>query len=159
MAKIDLLATEPGQRAVVVDWKTSLRRPSRTVVSRRLQTRVYRYLAVRAGSSHNGGHPLQPHQVEMVYWYAEFGGATERFPYDSEQHAADQNFIADLVREIDAHSEAIWPLTPDTRRCRFCKYRSLCERGAEPGFFGDLDEDLEPADSEIDLEQIAEVAF
>ncbi len=159
VAKFDLLAVDPGLHAVVVDWKTSLRRPPRAVLERRLQTRVYRYLVVLAGSDFNGGQCPFPGQVEMVYWYAEFDGAIERFPYGTSQHAEDHDFLADLVREITTCSEDIWPLTDDAVQCRFCRYRSLCDRGAKPGFFGDLDEDMEPTEFEIDLEQIAEVAF
>jgi CRISPR/Cas system-associated exonuclease Cas4 (RecB family) len=159
VAKFDLLAAEPGERLVVVDWKTALKRPSRTVLARRLQTRVYRYLAVEAGAAYNGGQRPQPEQVEMVYWFAEFGGALERFPYDAAQHSADGEDLAALLADIVAHHESIWPLTSDQRRCRFCNYRSLCERGVQPGFLSDLDEDLEQLELEIDLEQVAEIEF
>jgi CRISPR/Cas system-associated exonuclease Cas4 (RecB family) len=159
VAKYDLLAVEPCLRAVVLDWKTSLRRPPRTVLEHRLQTRVYRYLAVEAGSGYNCGENPLPDQVEMVYWYAEFDGAMECFPYSAEQYAADQGFLAGLIGEITTRTEEIWPLADDAGQCRFCKYRSLCDRGAKPGFIGELDEDMEPTEFQIDLEQIAEVAF
>jgi hypothetical protein len=159
LAKLDLLAIEPGERLVVVDWKAVLKRPSRAVLAKRLQTRVYRYLIVQAGSALNGDVQPEPEQVEMVYWFAEFGGAAERFPYDVAQHAADCDYLSSLVVEIAAHEEPIWPLTPDERRCRFCNYRSLCERGVKAGFPQDLEDDLEPDALEIDLEQIAEIEF
>jgi len=158
-ATYDLVAVEPGERLVVVDWKAVLTRPSRAALARRLQTRVYRYLAVKAGATFNDGQPPQPGQVEMIYWFAEFGGAIECFPYDADQHAADCDYLAGLIAEIAAHSEPIWPLTPDERRCRFCNYRSLCERGATAAFLEDLEDDLELPEVVIDLEQIAEVAF
>jgi hypothetical protein len=158
-AKFDLLAVEPGVRLIVVDWKTVLRRPSRSTLARRLQTTVYRYLAVEAGTSFNGGRPPQPEQVEMVYWFAEFPGVTERFPYDAGQHDGARKYLAGLIREITAHQESIWPLTSDDRLCRFCNYRTLCEREVRPGFLEELEDDLEPDEIEIDLEQIAEVAF
>jgi CRISPR/Cas system-associated exonuclease Cas4 (RecB family) len=159
VAKFDLLAIEPGQRVVVVDWKTSLKRPQRAVLARRLQTLVYRYLAVEAGAAFNGGHLPQPERVEMVYWLAAFDGAVERFPYDSAQHAAARAYLGDLIAEILSHQEDTWPLTADEHRCRFCNYRSLCERQVQPGFVDELEEDLEPLELEIDLEQVAEVEF
>jgi hypothetical protein len=159
VAKYDLLAVDPGERLVVVDWKAVLSRPPRAALARRLQTRVYRYLAVKAGAVFNGGQPPLPEQVEMIYWFAEFDGAVERFPYDADQHVADCEYLAGLIMEIAAHSESIWLLTPDERRCRFCNYRSLCERGAVAAFLDDLEDDLEPSEVTIDLEQIAEVAF
>ncbi|MGD2205357.1 MAG: PD-(D/E)XK nuclease family protein [Anaerolineae bacterium] len=159
VAKFDMLAIEPGELLVIVDWKTSLKRPRRATLAERLQTRVYRYLAVEAGAALNGGQRPEPEQVEMLYWFASKDGATEHFPYDAKQYDADRVYLADLVTEISACEESIWPLTPDVRHCRFCNYRSLCERDVKPGFLTDLDEDLEPAELEIDLEQVAEIEF
>lgn len=159
MARFDLLAAEPGERLVLVDWKTVLKPTLRSVLSRRLQTRVYRYLAVEAGAAFNGGRPPQSHQIEMVYWFAPSVGRTESFPYDAEQHAAGRQSLVDLIAEVAAHRGATWPLTPDERRCRFCNYRSLCEREVKPGFLEDLEEDLDAPELEIDLEQIAEIEF
>lgn len=159
VAKFDLLAAEPGERLVVVDWKTALKRPPRSTLARRLQTRVYRYLAVEAGAGFHGGQRPQPGQVEMTYWFAESGGTLEHFPYDDEQHASDRDHLAHLVAEISSQQASVWPLTPDERRCRFCRYRSLCERGVKPGFLVDLDEDLDLPELEIDLEQVAEIEF
>ena len=159
LAKFDLLAVEPGERFVIVDWKTSRRRPPRGALARRLQTRLYRFLAVEAGAEFNGGQRPAPEQVEMIYWFAAHGGAAERFPYDAQQHAADAAYLTDLLTEIAARRQPGWPLTPDERRCRFCNYRSLCQRGVRPGFLADLEDDIEPEEIEIDLEQIAEIEF
>ena len=159
MAKFDLLAAEPAHRLVVVDWKASRRAPTRAVLARRLQTYVYRYLAVAGGAAFFGGHCPKPDEVEMVYWFAERGGTVERFAYDAEQHAAGHDYLASLLAEITTQSKAIWPLTPNERHCRFCNYRSLCDRGIKPGFLDDLDDDIEPTGFEIDLEQVGEVEF
>ena len=159
VAKFDLLAVEPVERLVIVDWKTVSKVPSRTTLAQRLQTRVYRYLAVEAGADFNGGQRPPPEQVTMVYWFAQSGGDTQRFAYDEAQHAADGAYLASLVEQIAGHRETIWPLAPDERRCRFCNYRSLCDRGVTPGFLEELEDDLEPVELEIDLEQIAEIEF
>lgn len=159
VAKLDLLAGDPGQRLVIVDWKTVYRQPSRSTLALRLQTRVYRYLAVEAGSAWNNGQRPVPEQVEMVYWFAQSQGDTLRFTYDAAQHAADGAYLTRLIEEIAAWQESTWPLTPDERHCRFCNYRSLCDRGVKPGFLEDLDEDLALEDLEVDLEQIAEIEF
>lgn len=159
VAKFDLLAVEPGRRLVVVDWKTMLRRPGRASLARRLQTRVYCFLAVEAGAAFNGGQPPEPEQVEMVYWLAGADGATETFLYDAGQHAADRATLSELIDEIAACQESTWTLTSDVRLCRFCNYRSLCERGVKAGFLPQLEDDLESPQLEIDLEQIAEIEF
>ncbi len=50
VAKFDLVAIEAGRRAVIVDWKTSRRRVSASLLAARLQTRVYRYVLAQAGA-------------------------------------------------------------------------------------------------------------
>ena len=159
LAKFDLLAVDPGERITIVDWKTSLTPPSRATLERRMQTRVYRYLAVEAAASYNGGQPPRPEQVEMIYWFANDGGSIQRFTYDAGQHAADRDELATRIREIAQRDEDIWPLTPYEQRCQYCNYRSLCERGVRAGFLGALDEDPEPEEPDVDLEQIAEIEF
>jgi CRISPR/Cas system-associated exonuclease Cas4 (RecB family) len=159
VAKYDLVAVEPEERFVIVDWKTTHRRPPRSVLARRLQTIVYRYLAVEAGAELNEDRPPEPDRVEMIYWFAQSHGETERFAYDDSQHESARAYLGDLVNQIADHAEPIWPLTSDESRCRFCNYRSLCERGVRPGFFDDFEGDAEPFEELIDLEQIAEVEF
>jgi len=145
---------------VIVDWKGVQKPPSRAALARRLQTRVYRFLAVRAGASLNGGQLPQPEQVEMVYWFAAQGGQCQRFPYDAQQFAADADYLAGLIAEIAARQEPGWPVTEDERRCRFCQYRSYCQRDVGPFFVADLEDDLEEDEEmDIDLEQVAEIEF
>lgn len=173
VAQYDLVAVDPGRRAVIVDWKTNRKRPRRGSLSQRLQTRVYPYLLVRAGAHLNGGDELQPHQMTMVYWFASFPARPEAFAYDDDLYRADRDFLTGLLTEIedtfaDRDEDDLLPRTDDERRCRYCRYRSLCRRGVEAGR---LDE-MEPAavadevsgddfdfDFDFDFEQMAEADY
>lgn len=159
LAKFDLLAVQPGQRALIIDWKTARQIPAEETLLRRLQTVVYRYVLARGGDHLNGGQPIPPEQIEMVYWYADHDGATRRLPYDAAQFAADEAYLLELVREIDRRAD--FPLTPDERRCRFCVYRSLCDRGTQAGSLAEWDDfdDANLTEFAIDFEQIAEIEF
>jgi CRISPR/Cas system-associated exonuclease Cas4 (RecB family) len=167
IAKYDLLAVAPGRRAVIVDWKTSERRPKPGWLAARLQTRVYRYLLVRAGDHLNGGRPICPEQVEMVYWFANFPAEPERLPYDATQYAADEARLSSLIAEIKGLPDDGFPLTTDLKRCLFCPYRSLCNRGTIAGDLDAEDEEVVAAEemaateplAGFDFEQIAEIAF
>jgi len=162
-AKYDLLALDPGRRAVIVDWKTERKRPTRAQLAARMQTRVYRYVLVEAGATLNGGQPIEPEQVTMVYWFAAFPAEPEGFPYDSAQHADDATFLSSLVEEIasagmgmPAHAEAEWQKTDDTKRCTYCTYRSLCDRGTAAGIGDETEVEL---DLDIELEKVEEIAY
>ena len=167
-------------RAVILEWKTSRKRPRRKWLAERLQTRVYPYLLVRAGSHlmENGGwrmedgewRPFQPEQIEMVYWFANFPEDSERFPYDAAQYDADGDYLASLVEEIKELVPSLskglrdddFPLTAQERRCRYCPYRSLCRRGIKAGAFDEAEDEPEWGDDfeiALDFEQIAEIEY
>ncbi|MEO1440861.1 MAG: PD-(D/E)XK nuclease family protein [Chloroflexota bacterium] len=165
LAKYDLIAVEPGKRAVIVDWKTSEFRPSRSTLERRMQTIVYRYLLVEAGAYYNDDQPIPLEQVEMVYWFANFPTQPEVLQYSAAQYHEDKTFLTNLVRDIAA--ESTFPLLPESdidRVCRFCNYRSLCWENVTAGTLADMnaletESDTEDFDVEIDLDQIAEIEF
>lgn len=165
IAKFDLLAVDPGRRAVIVDWKTS-RRQAANWLAARLQTRVYRYVLSQAGAHLNDGAPVAPEQIRMLYWFAVDPQHPETLLYDTTQAAADERYLAGLAKTIAESGEDDFPKTEDARRCRFCSYRSLCNRGIEAGLLSeeDADDAGEPEtefdwDRGIDFEQIAEIAF
>jgi RecB family exonuclease len=194
VAKYDLVAVDPsaesipseteglragaGRRAMIVDWKTSRKRPRRRWLVERLQTRVYPYLLVRAGAHLNEGQPFEPEQVEMVYWFTEYPDDPARFAYDTAQYEADGAYLTSLIEEIErlalsastspaqALSEGSgggdFPLTARERRCRYCPYRSLCQRGVRAGALDEIEDELEldeDFDIALDFEHIAEIEY
>ncbi len=164
VAQYDLIAVEPGVRAVIVDWKTSQKRTASATLAARMQTRVYRYLLTRAGAALNGGLPIRPEQVEMIYWFANFPDEPETLRYDTALFHADEVLFNTLVAQIEQEDADGFPLTADERHCRYCSYRSLCDRGVEGGTLAVLD-DPEVAVSagqaapEFDFDQIAAIEF
>jgi hypothetical protein len=164
VAVYDLVVITPEGRAMVFDWKTSRQRPPRSWLAQRLQTRVYPYLLAQAGQDLNGGEPLAPEQIEMVYWFAGFPDRPERFAYSAEQQQEDGAFLRRLVEQVASLSRGTGtlPLTPLAERCRFCVYRSLCNRGEAAGTIEELgyeDGTETAADFELDFEQVMEVEF
>lgn len=165
LARYDLLAITPGGPAVIMDWKTSRYVPRTEKLAQHMQTRVYRYVLAAGGAHLNDGQPIPPEQISLVYWYAAFEGETQRFPYSEAQFAADEADLLALMTEINTAQS--FPLTEETHRCRYCIYRSLCDRGREAGSLAAWEADTEAADLEdatleqfrVDLDQIGEIAF
>ncbi len=162
LAQYDLVAVAPGLQALIFDWKTSAKKPSHHQLSLRLQTRIYRFMLVEAGAFLNNNRPLEPEQVEMIYWFTEYPASPERFPYDRTQFEADRDYLANLISEIARLKPGQFYLTPDVEKCRFCIYRSLCDRGEKAGAWEGQDEETDStsgSDSGLGFEQIGEIEF
>lgn len=162
IAKYDLLALDADGQAVIVDWKTGGRVPSRGMLERRMQTILYRYVLAKAGAHLYGG-AIPPQRIRMIYCFVAAGGERLRLDYSPQQFDADEAFLLQTLAQIDGADG--FALTDNEARCRFCTYRSLCERG-EAGpldFYDALDEadELEEpeADFALDFDQIAEIEF
>jgi hypothetical protein len=163
-AVYDLVLFETGGKVIIFDWKTGMRRPKPAWLRERLQTRVYPYLLVEAGSVLNHRLPLAPEQVEMIYWFAEPGLEPERILYSAEQRESDRLFLLGLVEGLCTLPSDQYPLAADESACRFCVYRSLCNRGIQAGSReasqGEIEYDAERPDPlDFNLEQISEVGF
>jgi hypothetical protein len=82
--------------------------------------------------------------------------------YDAKHYEEDRHFLQTLVHEIVSQADGEFPLTLNEKHCRFCNYRSLCQRGVKAA---NLDPEAEFSESgnespqEIDFEQIAEIEF
>jgi CRISPR/Cas system-associated exonuclease Cas4 (RecB family) len=158
LARYDLIAIEPEERAVIVDWKTSQKRPLRSWLQERQQTSVYRYVLVQAGTGLNNGKPFVPEQITLLYWFARFPLQIERFDYDTDQHDAIEAALSETIARISETKDEEWMLTDDLRHCKYCAYRMLCERQeVEEAERVDLDPEEDLFD--FDLEQIAEIEF
>jgi len=157
IAKYDLVAAKDG-RVIVYDWKTYARRPRREWLAGRWQTRIYPALLERIPSSLNNDQPFAPSEISMVYWFAEFPDDPVKFDYDIRQSAQDWKAIEDKVREISTAST--FPKTEDRKTCRYCAFRSYCDRGAKAGQPLDSQLDQQEDDSfDSDVEQIGQTGF
>lgn len=168
-AKFDLLAVAPGERAIILDWKTSRNRTEPDQLRRRMQSQVYPYLVVEASARLPWG-PLAPDQVEMRYWFTAAPDDPVTLRYSAAQHTANHQLLQRLLAQIVAgETETDFPKVPDTeanraRFCAYCAYRSRCDRGV---LAGDLDQvsdaeyivhDPDPQ-FEISLDEVPEIAF
>lgn len=137
VATYDLLVVTPGKQITLFDWKTFDRRPPRSWFENRLQTRIYLFIAART-AARLAGALLPPEQIRMVYWIAGEPDQPEIIEYSAARMERDERELTNLVRELLARAPGeTWPLTMNESRCRFCVYRSLCERGEKAGSLGE----------------------
>lgn len=130
ICKYDLLAMRDG-KALIYDWKAFGRRPKSEWLASRLQTRIYRAVLVLAGAELNRGRAFRPADISMTYWFAEFPADPAVFSYDGQQFTRDAAALEGLVAELE--QARAFPLTEVQVHCRYCVYRSLCDRGERAG--------------------------
>ena len=160
LAKYDFLIFEPQGKRLIYDWKTSRKQPKREFMQQRLQTRIYPYILTQAQYPANEKPAAE--DIQMIYWYPNFPKLPISFQYNKTQQIADEQYLLSLVDEIQKQNEPFFPLTLDLKQCKFCVYRSLCERGDKPGSFSELEE-LDGLTTDIrsdwDFESIPEITF
>ncbi|RPI85111.1 MAG: PD-(D/E)XK nuclease family protein, partial [Chloroflexi bacterium] len=132
-ALVILASPTEERRAAILDWKTGRRKTKRSKLEKKLQTRVYPLLFVLAGNQFNRGKPFQPDQVEMLYWFTAQPDQPERFMYNQQKFDEDCEFLADLIREIEACSGENLPPVGEGDNCAWCVYRSFCDQGTRAG--------------------------
>jgi hypothetical protein len=162
LAKYDLLAIDPEGRISIYDWKTSLNRPKSSNLRKRMQSRVYPLVLSLAGQNLLQNQPIQPEQIDMVYWFPEYPDRPEKIEYTQLQFEKDQKDLSSMISEIHNLPSGKFMLTPEEQLCQFCEYRSLCNRGVKAANWTESDEDPTDQMSEslqIDFDQIGEIAF
>ncbi len=162
MAKYDLLITSSSGSTTIIDWKTNRKRPPRPWLQERMQSRIYPYVLITARSEFSQILLIEPEQVRMLYWFANFPNEPEALPYNTDQYLADEIYLLDLINQINHSSEHDFHLTHNEAHCRFCSYRSLCDRGVEAGDFDSterLETDSGTERIEINMQEIDEIGF
>jgi len=162
LARFDLLAIQPDGTFLIVDWKTTRKKPARDILARRIQTRVYPYVLALAGAAFNQGRPIDPAAIKMMYWYSQAPDQPEEFDYSPALFQRDEQFLAGLIAQVKhAAEQDDFPMVESLEPCAHCVYRSYCARGDKAGPLVDLmEEPQEIIDvSAFDWDQIAEIQY
>ena len=164
VAKYDLISIMEDGNVIIYDWKTSQKKPKRSWLTARIQTVLYPYLLVIAGQHLAQPAGFQPHQVNLVYWFAAQPEKAETFSLDQAEFEKAQQQITDLTslitRLASDNNEQVFPLTDDENRCAFCVYRSLCDRGVHAGnAITEMESETMMGEIEFAFDQIGEIEF
>lgn len=162
IAKFDLLNIQPD-RLTIYDWKTNYHPIRRAALQKSLQTRVYPFVLFNELNSILPALQLSPEDITLVYWQANSPESPLAFPYTPDQHAANSAYLSSLLQDIASFQPEDFTRTTNDRTCRFCVYRSLCERGLAAGSLDDLKDEAPDDDSladfTIQLDTLPEVSF
>lgn len=165
VAVFDLIGLTADNELWILDWKTSGRIPRKDVLAGRVQSILYPYAALETAPAFIKGVNLLPENVHMSYVYVHQDHENVlSFDYNAEAHAANADFLEKTLVEILSKEPGTFALTSEERRCRFCVYRSLCERGMQAGNLAEItdmdsEDDLQSGLANLDFDAQDEIAF
>lgn len=162
VAKYDLILSGEDGSLTIFDWKTAQRAPGKAHLLERMQTRLYRLMLVQASSTFFAGQPAVPGQITMNYWFATHPENPVSLPYSQAAYEQDQEDLTRLVEVICSATRGDFVRTDDHKKCRYCVYRSHCDRGVEAGDLEDydlLDEETDSLKTLPAFEDLPEIEF
>ncbi len=132
-AHFDLLLQKPTGQYAIYDWKTNLKQPAMPRLAERMQTKIYP-LVLHTFLAQQG---KAPEEIEMTYWYPEFPQQPQPFRFDAKAIAGFQVELQRLIEEIAQNPDDDFAMTEHLATCRYCQYRSYCNRGTSAGEFNE----------------------
>lgn len=160
VVKLDRVVRD-GDRWLILDWKTSKRAIEAHQLEDDWQARLYPYALVEAGAVLNGGVPIAPENIEMVFFYLE-PGTQVRLAYDIGRHQATKTLLEGRLRRIASVADTGHaPTGKQGGRCEKppCRFYSLCHMATLPATEFRADVDEETAESEVELLLTLRVEF
>jgi hypothetical protein len=176
VAKYDLILVMPSRalrsedsRLIIFDWKTSQKAPRVDWLLDRLQTQLYCLVLADASPLFLNVQAIEPGQITMNYWFTSQPAIPVTLPYSRAAYSRGQAHLGQLIDQITTSEPGSFHRTSDLKQCRFCVYRSHCDRGIEAGhlaefaltgrFAEDFDGDPGEVEMEIDFDDIPEIKF
>jgi len=161
-AKYDVLVFQEKERGQIIDWKTSIKRLPTSFLRQRIQTTIYPFILVQNEHVLRTNLILKPEEIQMMYWFPNFPDEPEIIPYSSDLHRQNQEYLFSLIQEINDLSPNSFQMAEDEKKCRYCVYRSLCQRGIKAGNWEDElnpDSNTENDLSNFNFNDVEEIAF
>ncbi len=140
IAKYDLiLKDETAHILTIFDWKTSQKKVKKAWLLERIQTRLYRFVLAKARANLHPAAGMSPDEIKMVYWFAPNPEDSVTLPYSQAMFEEDVHFFSRLIQTILETPETGFKRTPNQKKCRYCVYRSHCDRGISAGELAGLE--------------------
>ncbi len=141
----DLLITNQNNRFLIYDWKTNLIQPQRAPLGKRMQTLIYP-MVLQIFCETSDSKNTKPENIEMIYWYPAFPEHPIKFGYDQITYLRQKSELELLISEIMQNEKEDFSLTEKLTHCKFCQYRSFCNRGEKAGVFSEESNDFSITD-------------
>jgi len=161
-AVYDLIGMTDQPKLLIMDWKTTPHPLRKEIITHAIQSILYLYLAYenRKGIFKSAGFGYT--DIEMIYWNAVHPKERISISYSMVQHEKTREYLSKLIESIAGKPIGSFAKTENTKKCAYCQYRSLCERGTTAGLI-DQDNgeniDMDTLISELQFNDSAEIPF
>lgn len=141
-AVYDLIQFSGDGKIAIFDWKTSTHPPRSEQYHRRMQSLVYPVLLAnnldQLKSEKNGGNN---ELITMTYWFPAYPENPISLEFNTQDTLENSQLIKRITDEIQKRIDGSdFPRTEELKLCKFCMYRSMCERGISAGSIDDESE-------------------
>lgn len=144
IAVFDFIAQISDSEILIIDWKTTTRRPKTEFYLQSVQTLLYPLIVFE---NQNTIFSQENHQknkmISMAYWFPNFPESTVSLNHIDTNHNSSKKVISTLISEIVEKEPGEFEKTNNNEHCSYCQFRSLCERGIVAG-----NENENPSDNE-----------
>ena len=161
IAIFDVLCLTKDKKMMIIDWKTTTIPPKKEYFKEKIQTVLYPLLAYECRKSIYPLLEITAEDITMKYWFPVFPQNSIDFSSLADHLENDRVYIADMIKEIENTDEGNFFKTDNMKLCKFCQYRSLCERGISAGILDvkDASLDIEQMTGEISFESSEEITY
>lgn len=141
VAIFDFIAHIADGQILIADWKTTESEPKRKYLKDKIQTLLYPVVALdTAAKIFPFESRLEPGDVSLLYWFPAFPEKSIEFPLNLDIYQKNKEILGGLIREISHKELGMFIKTENHKRCDYCQYRSLCDRGGMAGNINEIEE-------------------
>ena len=156
----DLIYLNENDEIGIIDWKTSKFVPKKNTLKLKVQSILYPFILHEASAEFLPGSYYPPEKISMRYWYPASPTEEFIFTYGHSVHEEYRVFLEDIISEIQGKKIGEFELTNDEKKCGFCPYRSLCNRGLTASNYLKSESYLmDESDLSPDFDQLPEISF
>jgi len=156
----DLIYLNENEELIIVDWKTSKYLPKKNTLALKVQSILYPFILNEISTEFLPGSNYSPEKISMRYWYPSSPTENFVFQYGQETHEINRVFLASTISEMRGKKAGEFILTKDEKKCGFCPYRSLCNRGISASNFIESESyGIDERNLSPDFDQLPEIHF
>jgi len=140
---VDFAGLKSDNKLLIADWKTTFHPRRKDTILKSIQSILYPFMIFECRDTVFPGWKGKPEDLKMIYWFADQPEEVISLDYSQKIHKKNSEILNMLVETIGQTEPGSFQKTDDTKKCIYCEYRSLCERGDKAGPIHELEDEID----------------